>query len=231
MTETWKPIGPFAPNYSASSLGRIRNDKRRNVLRPTLFDRGYLYVGIPRGDGKRGCVQVHKLINIAFHGMPEPGQITRHLNCDRTDNRPTNLCWGSYQENAEDGLRNGKTAHGRAMNHGHLTEDQIVAIREERAAGTSIQVLGEKYGVAWAHISAICTGKWWTRAGGPITSGIHARRSSNSYNRKVTLDTARKMVERRKCGALLREIAAEFLVSVPVAHRWITRMQTGNVKD
>ena len=50
-----------------------------------------------------------------------------------------------------------------------LTEPDVLAIREKRAAGAEIIPLGREYGVNHTSISSICMGKTWKHVGGPIT--------------------------------------------------------------
>lgn len=67
-------------------------------LREYLDNNGYLTVRIGRKS-----VLVHRIVCIAFHG-PSPGRYwqVRHRNAVRTDNRATNLRWGTVQDNARD---------------------------------------------------------------------------------------------------------------------------------
>lgn len=217
MTETWKPVGPFAPNYSASSLGRIRRDSTGHILKNSPARGGYYAVSVlsQNHGGKWGLVLTHKLIGIAFHGMPKPGQINRHLNGVRTDNRPENLCWGTYQENAQDSIDHGTVAHGARTNHVALTDEQVVSIREERAAGAGIQALGKKYGVAWSHISAICTGKWWTRVGGPRTEGLRSHRTTyprgeQRSDAKMSDESVRSLRADREAGMTYSKLSEKY---------------------
>lgn len=69
---------------------------------------GYLRVKVNIGN-KRKTIMVHKVVCEAFHGpKPSPAHQVRHLNGIKTDNRPSNLAWGTAKENAAD-----RTAHGR----------------------------------------------------------------------------------------------------------------------
>lgn len=90
--------------YLVSSAGRVRSTWQ--ILNPTPNDSGYLTVSV-RVDGKRKTRPVHRLVAEAFHGAPGIGQITRHLNGVRSDNRAANLCWGTGSENNADTLRHG----------------------------------------------------------------------------------------------------------------------------
>lgn len=102
--EVWKPIPGF-PHYEASSMGRVRMlthyEKTRNrwgemmrrrngrilQIRPS-FNPQYLECSIlnrPRA--------VHRMVAMAFHGVPDDGLEVNHINGVKTDNRPENLEW------------------------------------------------------------------------------------------------------------------------------------------
>ncbi len=52
---------------------------------------------------------IHRLVCEAFHGAPpSPKHQVRHLDGDRTSNLPSNLAWGTQEENWQD-----RKAHGR----------------------------------------------------------------------------------------------------------------------
>lgn len=106
MPERWKAI-PGHKGYQASSLGRVRSvprtlrDGRKAggvVLRQQPDKDGYLTVMLGR---KR--VRVNVVVQLAFAGPPE----VRHRNGDRTDNRPSNLIYGSRVENEADKRKKG----------------------------------------------------------------------------------------------------------------------------
>lgn len=110
QNEVWKPIPGF-PNYEASSLGRVRMlthyektrnrwgemTRRRNgriLATGPSFNKQYLACCIldrPRA--------VHRMVALAFHGVPEDGLEVNHINGIKTDNRPKNLEWVSHSEN------------------------------------------------------------------------------------------------------------------------------------
>ena len=108
--EVWKPIPGF-PHYEASSMGRVRMlthyektrnrwgemTRRRNgrmlSIRPSLNPQ-YLECCIldrPRS--------VHRMVALAFHGVPADGLEVNHINGIKTDNRPENLEWVTSSEN------------------------------------------------------------------------------------------------------------------------------------
>lgn len=67
------------------------------MIHPQLDGHGYLTV--------KGAGLVHRLVLRAFVGACPPGQVCRHLNGDKKDNRLSNLAWGTLLENRQDRTR------------------------------------------------------------------------------------------------------------------------------
>src|SRR5690349_12486616 len=113
--EEWRPIAT-APGYEVSDLGRVRGVARvvryrdgrtfryrEHVLKPASNpDKGHMHVSL---SGR--SYNVHKLVLEAFVGPPRPGLVCRHRNGDPTDNRLSNLTWGTGSENNRDAVQHG----------------------------------------------------------------------------------------------------------------------------
>ena len=106
--EIWKDIPGF-PDYKVSNLGRVasyRNPNRPKLLRTFLNCYGYyqacLSIGEPfkKGKTKSKTIAVHRLVALAFIPNPENKPAIDHRSTIKTDNRPENLRWVSYKENA-----------------------------------------------------------------------------------------------------------------------------------
>lgn len=144
--EIWKTI-PSIPTHEVSDRGRVRRRKgARNwvagkVLSPKLDRKGYLWVTL---SGYHRAV--HSLICEAFNGPRKPGQMCRHLNDIKLDNRPENLAWGSMRDNAADARRNGRMARV------HRRFDRDEAIRLYRM-GLNLREIGHFLGVTHAAVS------------------------------------------------------------------------------
>ena len=103
--EQWKPIPGYEGLYEASDLGRVRSP--RKILKQRLhITRRYPVVELSK-DGKSRETLVHRVVLMAFRGMPQPGQEACHNNGDRRDNRLTNLRWGTHSENSIDQVLHG----------------------------------------------------------------------------------------------------------------------------
>ena len=112
--EEWKLV-PSCPGMSASSLGRIRvlpyqlelpaGGVRTYQVKPTM---GYLRRSFKTARHKYrglwlrkyGNIKVHRMVCEAFYGTaPTATSIVIHINEDSTDNRASNLKWGTQREN------------------------------------------------------------------------------------------------------------------------------------
>jgi len=106
MKERWRRT-TCDHNYEVSDRGRLRT-YHVSSLKPALV-RSTLNGGYPRvflvGLGKRRYV--HQLVAEAFIGPRPAGLVVCHGNDIKTDNRLSNLSYGTRRQNALDGVRNG----------------------------------------------------------------------------------------------------------------------------
>ncbi|QZE10566.1 hypothetical protein SEA_SCOOBYDOOBYDOO_251 [Mycobacterium phage ScoobyDoobyDoo] len=81
---------------------------------------------------------VHRLVLEAFVGPCPPGMETRHLDDDPSNNRLSNLCWGTRLENTMDRVQNGIHNNTRktecSRGHKYTAENTIVSVTK---TGTS----------------------------------------------------------------------------------------------
>ena len=63
-------------------------------------------------NGKRSRIAVHRLVAGEFLPPRPPSYEIRHLNGSKTDNRASNLAWGTQKDNADDRERHGRTSRG-----------------------------------------------------------------------------------------------------------------------
>ncbi len=109
----WRQVPSF-PQYEVSEHGDVRRHGR--ILRPMIAKSGHysvtLYNGTMHGKARGKKIQVHSIVARAFLGEPPLADaVVRHLNGHSHDNRPSNLRWGTMQENVQDRVdhfRNGK---------------------------------------------------------------------------------------------------------------------------
>lgn len=135
-----RPI-PVSPNddYMAGSDGQIYSrtkyagfGRKERVdwypLKGYINNKGYRTVSLSH-ENKKVTKSVHRLVCMAFHGMPSNGQETRHLNGDKSDNRPENLCWGTAAENWHDKRIHGTSTTGERHHASKFTDTEREHIR------------------------------------------------------------------------------------------------------
>lgn len=92
--EHWLPLQDY-PGYSASDLGRVRNDKRECVLAPKFDASGFTFVGLIR-DGRQVQRGLARLVARSFVECPDaipPFNTPIHLDGNKQDCRADNLMW------------------------------------------------------------------------------------------------------------------------------------------
>lgn len=174
MKPTYKPI-PGLSGYRACSNGHVwscrekRNlsgkrgftsviTSRWHMVKPNLSKKtGYLKLEI---QGK--SYLVHRLILSAFRGAMPSTVVSRHLNGIRTDNRPSNLVWGTQKENYSDSIRHGTNICGEKVVFSKLTETDVRSIRSRYASGgISQRKLAREYGVQLQCIQQVIHRRSW----------------------------------------------------------------------
>lgn len=140
-SEEWRPIADHL-GYEVSNLGRVRSvdrtiecgDGRTRRFRGSLLkghaDKRMGYHRVVLYDRSLATARtVHSLVAEAFLGSRPEGQEVRHRNGDTSDNRATNLVYGTRSQNMQDSLEHGTHANAakEVCRRGHrLVEPNLV---------------------------------------------------------------------------------------------------------
>lgn len=89
---------------------------------------------------------------------------------------PDHLRLGTHRDNMLDAVVAG-TRRGVKNPSARLTEEQVVAIREARGTGATLEALASEYGVSVSLIDLIARGKTWSHLSGPIQPSRGRRRA------------------------------------------------------
>ena len=111
MTEEWRAVA-VAPDYEVSNLGRVRSLKfgKVRVLRPCVNTLGYHNHTLFEA-GRPIFTTAHVLVAEAFIGPRPAGMVVRHWDDVRSNNNLSNLLYGTYADNVQDAIRNGRVRH------------------------------------------------------------------------------------------------------------------------
>jgi len=117
----------------------------------------YLRVKLGQHDA---ATDVHVLVMLAFRGPRPSGLIVRHWDDNGKNNHLSNLHYGTYSQNYEDAIRNGRVRYGERHYRAKLTEEAVREIRESKLTMKQLAIL---YGVSPTTIHNAKHGRNWGR--------------------------------------------------------------------
>lgn len=132
--EEWRPVVGFEDAYEVSDTGLVRSRRTGKELRQACLTRGgYRMVSLcdARNGVRRRDRRVHQLVLEAFVGPRPEGMLTRHLDGDGSNNRLTNLRYGTSEENNRDIVRHGRhrKVNATTCKQGHPWDDENTLYR------------------------------------------------------------------------------------------------------
>lgn len=162
-----RPI-PSAPGYLASRCGQIISQRgyEERTLKAGKHSAGYRHVNVKRTDGSFRTCLIHRLVLEAWVGPCPDGAVTNHKNGDKADNRLENLEYCSQSENMAHAYRTGlspkpPTRRGKNAPKAKLCEQEVLALRELAAIGTTIKELASAFGITPSTASKIVLRHTW----------------------------------------------------------------------
>ena len=159
--ETWKIIPGFE-NYKVSDMGRIKSSLRsKKILKPKVDKDGYRRLGL-FNDKERKFLYVHRLVLMSFVGMPLKNIQGCHNDGNPSNNKLSNLRWGTIKENYFDRYKHGTDYIGSKHPKAKLTEKDVKEILNKRKkSDLTHKEIGKLYGVKSSTICNICNGHIW----------------------------------------------------------------------
>ncbi len=156
--EQWRPVPRF-PGYLVSSLGRVYSGRSGKCLAPQASNKGYLRVALRR-DGETHLRHVHRLVLVAYVGPCPDGHESLHHDDDPSNNRLTNLRWGTRSENRHDAVRNERLRGGKQKGAA-LTRAQVRRIKQHLRSRVPHQRIASAFKVSRTTIAKIGDGRLW----------------------------------------------------------------------
>jgi len=185
--EIWKPIIDF-PTYEVSNFGNVRSLSKEWTRINPYFKKTFQYIKTKprllkpyvryiynkpryasvnlRKNGKTHLVRIHRLVLLAFKGIPEKNQVSCHNDGNPCNNHVDNLRWDSQTNNLLDmdkhGTRPSYPIHyGEKHHKTTLTEKEVRNIRQKNYYKGMFAELSKKYNVSKNCISSIYNKKTW----------------------------------------------------------------------
>jgi hypothetical protein len=168
IQEEWKPVVGFEGWYQVSDQGRIRRIRKganAKLSGPLLFSvgsRGYLICVLCK-QGERKSVIVHRIVAMAFLGLPGSRKEVNHKDGNKTNNRVENLEWVTSGRNKQHGCDMGLYPLGEQVYNARFGEDDIRSIRRRIRNGERACDIAQEYGVHRGTIGNIKRRKSWIR--------------------------------------------------------------------
>jgi len=183
--EKWKVIEGY-PYYEVSNRGQVRSLPRLvrcrgggsrlvvgGIRKLCKVPGGGYYVVSLHNDGGQKRFYIHRLVLDAFRGpKPNPRMVCRHLDGDPTNNRRSNLVWGTCQENADDMRRHGTVDRPAGEKHpcAKLTDKKVLRIRKLYATGEyTLAAIATAYGVTAVCVRDVVRRITWKHLRGAIS--------------------------------------------------------------
>lgn len=131
--EEWRPVVGWEDTYEVSNLGRFKSLRTARVLNPWENRYGYKLVTLSV-NRKRKHLLVSREVLKSFKGTPEEGIQALHWDGDKSNNRLSNLRWGTASDNMQDALRQGVNARARRTHclRGHEFTPENTTYRKDR---------------------------------------------------------------------------------------------------
>lgn len=143
-----------------SRLGRGRMSGNRYVMAGWVSDKGYNKVML-RGSGRNRQALVSNLVALAFLGDRPEGMDVLHDDGNSTNDRLSNLRYGTKVQNMADKLRHGTQPLGENSHLAKQDEATVRLVKEALAQNEKHVSIARRLGVSAKWISDVARGISW----------------------------------------------------------------------
>lgn len=161
----FRPIADF-PRYCISEDGTVLSICSRNGrgaakpwgeahrIAPVIAPNGYHRVSLCSG-GHTQQAAVHTLVLETFVGPCPHRHECRHLDGNKTNNRISNLAWGTHSENMHDRVLHGTSCRGEKNGIAKLKATDVLEIRRRAESGEPHRAIASDFHIARVTVSGI----------------------------------------------------------------------------
>lgn len=162
---------PGFPKYYINKEGCIWSQWHSGkYLKPCIRDDGYIVHTLCTEDRQQKTIILGITLLTTFVRPKKPGELCRHLNDIKLDDRLENLAWGTKRDNIMDAIRNGKHysfpafQKGEMNGHSKLFPLDVINIHHLYQTGKyTYAAIGRLYNISPEHISLIIRGRNWKK--------------------------------------------------------------------
>lgn len=158
MIEEYRKLREY-PMYRIYNTGKIYSEYTKKFLRRFNDNSGYLQVTLFSGNNKgRKTIKVHILVARAFIPNPKNLPEVNHKDCNKYNNKVTNLEWVSKHDNM---IHASINSYKNRESLSPLTQDHVRLIPILLGYKFSIKLIASLYNVGHITIRNIIQGKTW----------------------------------------------------------------------
>jgi transposase len=214
-------VGTNGTAWSSLPRGNRRVSKGWTKLKGNQIQGGYIQL-ILTSEFKQYHRLIHDLILEDFVGPVPPGLECRHLDGNPRNNHLDNLRWGTHVENMEDRKRHGRAPVGSKCKNAKITEEDVLRAVEMHKGGWSIISIAKHFGVDRSRFTRIFQKQEWTHVG----IDPKQRDPILTYrSRRLSKDQVNEMLEQRRLGMTVKDIAEKNGISDSYASRVLRRLK------
>lgn len=179
----WKRVPGFT-RYAVSDAGAVRRVERvytamSGKCAQIANNSGYSCVNMTSDDGRHCKVPVHTLVMLAFVGPRSPDLMVCHNDGVKTNNRISNLRYGTAASNSADAILHGALPRGERHKHAKLTNAQAREVHARCAKNESHADIAAEFGITSTAVCNIARRKSWRCLGLPKLKHVRCLSDSN----------------------------------------------------
>jgi hypothetical protein len=155
----WRDVLGYEGMYKVSNTGEVYSEHSGRLLKLRTVSKFYKRAVLSRENKATGHA-VHKLVLEAFDRPRPKGMQARHLDGNPSNNKISNLRWGTAKENAEDKRRHGTLPKGEVHGKSKLSCKAVRDIKKNLTLD-AVSEFAQKYNVTNTTIMDIYKQKTW----------------------------------------------------------------------